>query len=44
MSKIVMTQTLCDAGYEPLAKEGPIYVANNGNPIRVDKTIVKSRL
>ena len=32
MSKIVMTQALCDAGYEPLAKEGPIYVANNGNP------------
>lgn len=32
MSKIVMTQALCAAGYEPLAKEGPIYVANNGNP------------
>lgn len=32
MSKIVMTQALCAAGYEPLAKEGPVYVANNGNP------------
>lgn len=32
MSKIVMTQALCTAGYEPLAKEGPVYVANNGNP------------
>ena len=32
MSRIVMTQALCDAGYQPLAKEGPIYVANSGNP------------
>lgn len=32
MSKIVMTQALCAAGYEPLAKEGPVYVTNNGNP------------
>lgn len=32
MSRIVMTQALCSAGYEPLAKEGPVYVANNGNP------------
>ena len=32
MSKIVMTQALCAAGYEPLAQEGPVYVANNGNP------------
>ena len=32
MSKIIMTQPLCAAGYEPLAKEGEIYVANNGNP------------
>lgn len=32
MSKIVMTQALCAAGYEPLAREGPVYVANNGNP------------
>ena len=32
MSKIIMTQALCTAGYEPLAKEGEIYVANDGNP------------
>lgn len=32
MSKIVMTQPLCAEGYEPLAKEGPIYVANDANP------------
>lgn len=32
MSKIVMTQALCPAGYDLLAAEGPIYVANNGNP------------
>nr|WP_325299999.1 hydroxyacid dehydrogenase [uncultured Dysosmobacter sp.] len=32
MSKIVMTQALCAAGYDPLAKEGAVYVANNGNP------------
>ena len=32
MSKIIMTQPLCAAGYEPLAKEGEIYVANNSNP------------
>jgi len=32
MSKNVMTQALCAAGYEPLAQEGPVYVANNGNP------------
>lgn len=32
MSKIIMTQALCDAGYIPLSKEGEIYVANNGNP------------
>lgn len=32
MSKIIMTQALCAAGYEPLEKEGNIYVANNGNP------------
>lgn len=32
MSRIVMTQALCAAGYDPLSKEGPIYVANSGNP------------
>lgn len=32
MSKIVMTQALCAAGYEPLSREGEIYVANSGNP------------
>lgn len=32
MSKIVMTQPLCAAGYEPLAQEGPVYVANDSNP------------
>lgn len=32
MSKIVMTQALCAAGYQPLAQEGPVYVANNGDP------------
>lgn len=32
MSRIVMTQALCAAGYDPLAQEGPIYVANSGNP------------
>ena len=32
MSRIIMTQPLCAAGYEPLAKEGTIYVANDGNP------------
>lgn len=32
MSRIVMTQALCAAGYEPLAQMGPIYVANSGNP------------
>ena len=35
MSKIIMTQPLCAAGYEPLAKEGEIYVANNGNPATI---------
>nr|WP_326185290.1 hydroxyacid dehydrogenase [uncultured Oscillibacter sp.] len=32
MSKIVMTQALCAAGYEPLAAEGSVYVADNANP------------
>lgn len=32
MSRIVMTQALCAAGYEPLAREGAVYVANNGDP------------